>query len=315
MAFSEFEPPIFKRLPRNDTGDAPGHQSGFVVPAELGPFFPPLPPGTALSPVPSIAIRALLVTNGVALGTVDTVYQHQTWGGTRAPERRVTSNLKPLLGKAKAGDILSIERSLDDDLFYRLTLYRAGSPAFAQIDSRTGGRRWGILGGDAPVSNAQIASAEKVLTALANKPFRPFDDGADIQIVARVARSRAFRSLVKRAYDQKCAMCGGGLINVLGNSEIEAAHIIGRGALGSDDVRNGLALCRAHHWAFDQGMICVSEQSTVMVKPELYSKAENATLKLIDGNKISTPKEHKFFPEPSALAWHRKHVFETSALA
>lgn len=201
VAFSEFEPPIFKRLPRNDTGDAPGHQSGFVVPAELGPFFPPLPPGTALSPVPSIGIRALLVMNGSALGTVDTVYQHQTWGGTRTPERRVTANLKPLLGKAKAGDILSIERNLDDDLFYRFTLYRAGSPEFAQVDSRTGGRRWGVLGGDAPVSNAQIASAEKVLDALADKPFVPFDDGAVVQMVARIARSRAFRGLIKKAYD------------------------------------------------------------------------------------------------------------------
>lgn len=283
------------------------------MPADLGPFFPPLPPRTALSPVPSIGIRALLVMNGIALGTVDTVYQHQTWGGKRAPERRVTANLKPLLGKAKAGDILLIERNLEDDFFYRFTLYRNGSPGFAEIDRRIGSKRWGALGGDAPVTNDQIASAEKMLDALVDKPFMPFDDGTIVQVVTRIARSRAFRSLIRRAYGQKCAMCGGGLVNTSGHSEIEAAHIIGRGALGTDDVRNGVALCRSHHWAFDKGMISVGSSRAIVVKSELYDNPQNSGLKLIEGKILAEPKDRRFIPDSEALSWHRKHVFEGAA--
>jgi putative restriction endonuclease len=37
-----FDRPMFKRLAPNDTGAAPGHQGGIVIPKDLGPYFPDL---------------------------------------------------------------------------------------------------------------------------------------------------------------------------------------------------------------------------------------------------------------------------------
>lgn len=310
ITFSEFEAPIFKRLPKNDTGQAVGHQAGFVVPRALGEYFPDLPEATPLAPAPSTAIRAILVSDGISRGTVDTIYQHQTWGGTRSPERRVTANLRPLLASARKGDILLIERNLEDDFLYRFTLVRGGTAEFQKVDELTGGKDWGVLqGSNPPATNGQIKLQEMALDMLADQPFQPFEADAPTQTVKRVARSRAFRSLVRSAYQDRCAMCGGGLVNALGKSEVEAAHIIGRGSRGADDVRNGLALCRAHHWAFDQGMICVDPDRKILVKPSCLIVVSNAPLHLINGQPLSSPTEGRFSADDGALGWHRKRVF------
>lgn len=316
MSFFEFETPVFKRLPNNDTGQAVGHQAGFVVPKPLGEYFPVLPPATIEAPAPSIGIRAILVSDGISLGTVDTVYQHQTWGGTRPPERRVTANLKPLLQSAKAGDFLLIERNLEDDQLYRFTLVRQGSTDYAELLPQTGGKGWGTLQGAVPpVTNGQVKVEEVALSNLSLAPFMPFEAQAQTQISKRIARSRAFRSLVCSTYDQRCAMCGGGLVNALGKSEVEAAHIIGRGVKGADDVRNGLALCRAHHWAFDQGIVCVNANRHVAVKPKALALAANQPLQAIDGKPLRAPSNVSFSAHPDALAWHRSHVYDTTHFA
>ncbi len=313
MSFFEFEAPLFKRLSKNDTGQAVGHQAGFIVPKPLGDYFPVLPPATIEMPAPSIGIRVILMSDGLARGTVDTVYQHQTWGGTRPPERRVTANLRPLLQSAKAQDFLLIERNLDDDLFYRFTLVRQGSEQYAQVLTRTGGKGWGTLQGSVPpVTNGQIEAQEVALSALSLAPFAPFEVEAQKQTYQRIARSRAFRSLVCATYNQRCAMCGGGLVNAVGQSEVEAAHIIGRGAKGADDVRNGLALCRAHHWAFDQGMVCVNASRRIVVKPKALAVASNLPLQSIDGQPLRAPSNSGFSPHNDALAWHRTHVFDST---
>ena len=314
MANSGFEGPLFKRLPKNDTGAAPGHQAGFVVPRDLSLYFPDLPAGTPEAPAPSIPIRAILMEGSLPLGTVDTVYQHQTWGGTRPPERRVTANLGALRNRASAGDILLIDRSVDEDLLYRFTLIKQGSPEYAQVNAATGGRNWGVLAGAIPpATEGAIQQAEATLLQGVEEPFRTFDDSAGVQRVARIARGRAFRRLVVAAYEKRCCMCGGGLINLSGLPEVEAAHIISRASRGPDDVRNGLALCRAHHWAFDQGLLGVTDERIILVKPAALDVASNEPLALVQGRVLIPPREDRLAAHPEALAWHRQHVFEGAA--
>lgn len=314
MSGSGFEGPLFKRLPRNDTGEAPGHQAGFVVPRDLSVYFPELPAGTPEAPAPSIPIRAILMEGSRSLGTVDTVYQHQTWGGTRPPERRVTANLGALRNRASAGDILLIERSVDEDLLYRFTLVKQESPEYESVNAATEGRNWGVLAGvPPPATEGAIQQAETALLRGVAEPFRTFDDSAGIQRVARIARGRAFRRLVVAAYDKRCCMCGGGFINLAGLPEVEAAHIISRGARGPDDVRNGLALCRAHHWAFDQGLLGVTDERIILVKPAALDLPSNEPLALIHGRMLLPPQEDSLAAHPEALAWHRQHVFEGAA--
>src|SRR3546814_4043334 len=94
----------------------------------------------------------------------------------------------------------------------------------------------------------------------------------------RIARSRAFRKAVIAAYGGRCAMCGGGATAPDGRSEIEAAHVIPRGMAGADDVRNGLSLCRLHHWAFDNMLLGISTGRMIVCPPPVAVLAGNAAL-------------------------------------
>ncbi|NIT56193.1 MAG: hypothetical protein GWN00_08130, partial [Aliifodinibius sp.] len=70
-------------------------------------------------------------------------------------------------------------------------------------------------------------------------------------------RDKAFRDIVVHEYDFSCAVCETKFhLNDL--IEATAAHIIPKHKDGSDDPRNGLALCRTHHWAFDSGIFTLT---------------------------------------------------------
>lgn len=93
--------------------------------------------------------------------------------------------------------------------------------------------------------------------------------------VERMTRQRlhqpAFRARVMHAYGARCAVCSlthGGLI--------DAAHILADGhPRGSPVTRNGLALCKIHHAAYDQNILGIS--------PERVIHINGAVLREIDG--------------------------------
>jgi hypothetical protein len=64
-----------------------------------------------------------------------------------------------------------------------------------------------------------------------------------------------FRRAVGRAYRFTCIICGLRLPPVGGSPGVDAAHILPYAEYDLDDVRNGLCLCKLHHWAFDEGLI------------------------------------------------------------
>lgn len=141
-----FANPVFKMLAHNDTGGAPGHQGGVLIPKDLEAYFPPLVNQcTPLNPTVSAFINAALYDGSTALGSVQTRYQYQTWGGTRSPERRITSNIGELRSRATEDDILLVEKDINNSLSYRLTLIRKGSKAYSAIQQAAPGRRWGFL--------------------------------------------------------------------------------------------------------------------------------------------------------------------------
>jgi signal transduction histidine kinase len=149
-----WERPIFKVLANNDTGNAPGHQGGIVVPAALRRYFPPLSNSTsATTPTVDIRLKADLYCENQYLGTVQTRYQYQTWGGVRSPEARITDQLGPLRNKARGGDLLLIQRNVDDHAYYQLRLIRQTSDEFRKVAELLGGKRWGAL----EIESASIA--------------------------------------------------------------------------------------------------------------------------------------------------------------
>lgn len=80
----------------------------------------------------------------------------------------------------------------------------------------------------------------------------------------RAIRDPSFRNRVMRAYENKCALCG------LDLDFVSAAHIVSVGQGGSDETKNGVALCPNHHEAFDLGLIGFDEDySTIVNKRQL----------------------------------------------
>ena len=49
---------------------------------------------------------------------------------------------------------------------------------------------------------------------------------------------------------------------------------------GTDDPRNGLTLCRAHHWAFDAGLFTLTSDYTVVVSP-LVQRADSRKFEML----------------------------------
>lgn len=79
----------------------------------------------------------------------------------------------------------------------------------------------------------------------------------------RYRRDPRFRHAVYNAYKNKCAMCGIQL------ELVEAAHIVPHSdERGTDEVNNGLCLCRLHHGAYDNSLIFVDEKFNIKINEE-----------------------------------------------
>jgi putative restriction endonuclease len=307
-----FDRPLFKRLAHNDTGQAVGHQAGVLIPKDMDSYFPQLVQiASAVNPVPSVAIIAELFDGATYLDTVETRYQYQTWGATRSPERRITANLSPMRDLARKDDILLIERGITDPSRYRLTLARRGSALFQTISAVVGTRPWGPLDkADPPSSELQTLDALDEIVIREQAAFTLFEEDAGVVVSKskRIARSRAFQSRLLDLYGPLCAMCGGGLKHPKGTIEVEAAHIVPRGLKGADDPRNGLMLCRQHHWALDYGLLGIDDQRRVIVPVQTRTIACNAVLNALHEQSLRAPLILELQPTLDSVRWHRENI-------
>lgn len=308
---SDWDQPFFKVLANNDTGSALGHQGGLVVPKELRPFFPDISYSEGSSKAaPDRWIQAQLFLDGRYVGTVQTRYQYQTWGRTRSEESRLTSNLSEILNPAQGGDVIVIQRSVRDLDLFRIQVFTQGNPAFQTMKDKIGEKRWGVLNDEPPMSQQDLEEAEHLLLASDQEELTLFDSNALIQTsrTSRLARSTIFRQRVFRAYDSICAVCNRGFKSPNGRSEVEAGHIVPKRLRGADDVRNGLAMCRSHHWAFDNGLLGIAEDRTILVPEPVQNIEQNFELMRLIGNRIREATPNSRAAASEALAWHRTNV-------
>ena len=125
---------FLKKLAHNDTGLAKGHQGGIVIPKVLAEFFSPLPKVLdPINPTVDVRLKADLFLNGERLKTVETRYQHQTWGGKRPAERRLTDNLGAIRNVASENDILLFKRDILDDLYIEIHLITQGTSEYKRL--------------------------------------------------------------------------------------------------------------------------------------------------------------------------------------
>jgi hypothetical protein len=127
-----------------------------------------------------------------------------------------------------------------------------------------------------------------------------------IKEVAERPRSAAFRVSVKKLYKFKCAICGLGLLSPDGKPAVDSAHIYPKELDGSDDFRNGICLCRMHHWALDSGWLSIADDYSVIVRKDLPSAEEYDFIRAYDGQEIRLPEQIEFAPHPLFLRAHRK---------
>ena len=73
-------------------------------------------------------------------------------------------------------------------------------------------------------------------------------------------RQSEFRSSLIEKYGLKCAVC-----NVRHPDLLDAAHIVAKAERGTDDLRNGIVLCKNHHAAFDNNLFGINPESKKLV--------------------------------------------------
>ena len=124
------------------------------------------------------------------------------------------------------------------------------------------------------------------------------------------ARSQGFRRVVVTAYEHRCAFCGIRMQTADGRTVVDAAHIKPWSISHSDDPRNGLALCRLCHWAFDAGLLGVSERYSLLTASQLsLSPNLPGHLATLAGRSIFLPLEDVLYPDDEMLKWHRTKRF------
>jgi putative restriction endonuclease len=145
---------------------------------------------------------------------------------------------------------------------------------------------------------------ERLRTRLTSEPTLTAEV-AEFTDHQRRVRDSAFAGLVKENYDETCVVCGKSRETPEGDPEVEAAHIYPKSENGVDDVRNGLALCKLHHWAFDNGWLAVSDDYELLVRdvPEREGYYE---FKQLEGDQLVFPENPDVLPHQLYLEAHRK---------
>ena len=121
------------------------------------------------------------------------------------------------------------------------------------------------------------------------------------------ARDQGFRRIVVATYDHRCALCGVRIITPEGHTVVDAAHIIPWSRSRNDDIRNGMALCKLCHWAFDEGMMGVSDDYNVITSRQIALNPNvPGFLLTLSGRGIIPPAGHDLWPARQYLAEHRR---------
>ncbi len=126
--------------------------------------------------------------------------------------------------------------------------------------------------------------------------------------ISRPFRDRAFKQVVRAAYDNRCALTGLRLINGGGRPEVEAAHIKPVAVNGPDTIRNGLALSGTVHWMFDRGLISIGDDYKILVAKNRVP--DNALRLLNRSGMVNLPNDQTLYPNTHYLKFHRDVVFK-----
>ena len=186
---------------------------------------------------------------------------------------------------------------------------RVQDDRLARVKAEFGSVQKALFGAEREPTEVEIRNEQSALVEALEQPPELTDDQVEYKQSQRRARDAAFGRFVKETYGGQCAFCGSKRETPKGDPEVEAAHIYPKEESGSDDVRNGVALCKLHHWAFDVGWLSISDEHRLLVKeaPERNGYSE---FKQLEGNQMRLPEESALMPDSLFLNEHRRlHEF------
>ena len=142
-------------------------------------------------------------------------------------------------------------------------------------------------------------------TSIQDEPELTDNAAPSVALVRRTPRSEAFRRDVRALYQGRCAICALGVEGPKGEPEVQSAHIYPRSRNGKDDLRNGISLCRLHHWALDIGWIALSDRRRVIVRAGLPKHTDYDFIRDHESRPIREPSASHFAPHPLYMRAHR----------
>ncbi|MBI5632673.1 MAG: HNH endonuclease [Nitrospirae bacterium] len=150
---------------------------------------------------------------------------------------------------------------------------------------------------------------EHLLIAEASLPYSVNKPKEKIRVKEKV-REVGFRHVIMSIYNYTCSVCNMRILTLEGASVVDAAHIIPFSVSANDDIRNGIALCKLHHWSFDEGLLSIDENYRVMTTPLLSAQRPTEWLLTELSNKqIMLPQNETLYPAQEALHYHRENKF------
>ncbi len=156
-----------------------------------------------------------------------------------------------------------------------------------------------------PNLQRDIARVRDEIVARLEEPFvLRKGSRVSLSVAQRRVRDEAFREAVCSVYEHACCVCRLQIDAAEGKWEVQAAHIYPHRLGGVDDVRNGLALCRTHHWAFDEHVFTINNDHELIWSPRARGKT------ICVQGRIKLPENTGAWPHPRALTWHRKRTVQ-----
>jgi len=175
---------------------------------------------------------------------------------------------------------------------------------------------------DLPVITFEV---QKIMNKLEKteriKNYNPVDATKKSKTITTesLLRTRGFRQAIVQAYDYSCCICG---LKIASPDslmwEVEAAHIVPHRFYGKDDIWNGIALCRFHHWSFDVGWFTLRHDYTVEVNDVIKRVPSDHGLMgsfdllrhgVKENQLIMLPKRSAISPHENSIFWHRQNIF------
>ncbi len=152
--------------------------------------------------------------------------------------------------------------------------------------------------------NQQINALENLLIETAEQNI------STKQIPETPQRSAAFRGVIMKLYDYTCAACRLRILTLDGATAVDAAHIVPFSVSHDDGIGNGLALCKLHHWAFDNGLISIDDKFCLLVSTAFEESGNEAfLLRRLKSQTIFLPKQKPFRPSLTMIRWHRQNQY------